>query len=88
VRVDCRSSRCTAAPPYIDNASAKALRQGAIDGDRLPAVDAVLARVRRFKPSYAEGYIPRTAPKQRRIDPPVQAGTGYRRLSELDPPKP
>lgn len=55
-----------------------------LDAAGLPAVDAVLARIRRFRPSYAEGYIPRTAPKQRRIDPPVQVGTGYRRLSELD----
>ncbi|WP_165070404.1 HD domain-containing protein [Paludisphaera rhizosphaerae] len=57
-----------------------------LDAAQLPDVDAVLARIRRFKPSYAEGYIPRTAPKQRRIDPPVQVGTGYRRLSELDAP--
>lgn len=55
-----------------------------LDAAGIPAVDAVLARIRRFRPSYAEGYIPRTAPKQRRIDPPVQVGTGFRRLSELD----
>jgi HD superfamily phosphohydrolase len=54
-----------------------------LDAAKLPAVDAVLARIRRFDPTYAEAYDPKIAPKQRRIDPPVQVGSTYQRLSEL-----
>ncbi|AMV37614.1 HD domain-containing protein [Planctomyces sp. SH-PL62] len=55
-----------------------------LDAAGLPAVDAILARIRRFDPACAEGYAPRISPKQRRIDPPVQVGSTFRLLSELD----
>ncbi|MDG3005173.1 HD domain-containing protein [Paludisphaera mucosa] len=54
-----------------------------LDAARIPAVDAVLSRIRRFDPALAEDYAPRIAPKQRRIDPPVQVGSGFQRLSHL-----
>lgn len=54
-----------------------------LDAAGLPEVDAVLGRIRRFDPAYAVGYAPKTAPKQRRIDPPVVEGAGFRRLSEM-----
>lgn len=55
-----------------------------LDAAGLPAVDAILARIRRFDPASAEGYAPKISPKQRRIDPPVQVGSTFRLLSELD----
>jgi HD superfamily phosphohydrolase len=54
-----------------------------LDAAGLPEVDAVLGRLRRFDPSYAVGYVPMIAAKQRRIDPPVVVGEGFRPLSEL-----
>ena len=54
-----------------------------LDAAKVPEVDAVLARIRRFDPSYAEGYVPKISPKQRRIDPPVKVGSSFQRLSEL-----
>jgi HD superfamily phosphohydrolase len=51
----------------------------------IPEADAVLRRLRRFDPAYAAGYVPKIAAKQRRIDPPVVFGEGFRRLSELPP---
>lgn len=54
-----------------------------LDAARIPEVDAVLGRIRRFDPAYAVGYVPKTSPKQRRIDPPVVEGAGFRRLSEM-----
>jgi len=54
-----------------------------LDAAREPEIDAILARVRRFRPEYLEGYEPRIPAKQRWLDPPVRAGATYRRLSEL-----
>lgn len=54
-----------------------------LDAAGIPEVDAVLGRIRRFNPAYAVGYAPKTVPKQRRIDPPVVEGAGFRRLSEM-----
>lgn len=54
-----------------------------LDAARVPKIDAVLARIRRFRPEYLEGYEPRIPAKQRWLDPPVRTGTTYRRLSEL-----
>lgn len=54
-----------------------------LDAAGLPEVDAVLGRIRRFDPALAAGYVPRVAAKQRRIDPPVAFGAGFRPLSEV-----
>jgi len=55
-----------------------------LDAARIPEVDAVLARIRRFDPALARDYRPKVSPKQRRIDPPVQVGSSFQRLSEMD----
>lgn len=59
-----------------------------LDAAGIPEVDSVLRRLRRFDPARAAGYVPRIAAKQRRIDPPVVFGEGFRRLSELPEAEP
>ncbi len=54
-----------------------------LDAAGLPEVDAVLSRIRRFDPAYLEGYVPRIAAKQRRIDPPVAVDSWFLPLSVL-----
>jgi HD superfamily phosphohydrolase len=77
----------------------EAFRLGVIDeSDLLTDDDAVLAKldaaaselialklatIRNFHPARTEGYLPRVIPKERWLDPPVQAGSAFRRMSEL-----
>jgi len=52
---------------------------------RSPAIEAKLHRISQFRPVMLEGFTPRVIPKTRWIDPPVVAGKGYLRLSEIEP---
>jgi hypothetical protein len=54
-----------------------------LDGAKSRLVSEKLDRVLRFGPSRIEGYAPRVTPKVRWLDPPVQVGSGFVRLSEL-----
>lgn len=48
-----------------------------------PLIRSKLDRITGFRPELLEGYTPSIVPKERRIDPPVIVGDGWRRLSEL-----
>ena len=62
-----------------DDASVMAI----LDTSGNPLIAEKLDRIIRFRPERLEGYIPRVIPKNRWLDPPVQVGASYRRLSEL-----
>jgi hypothetical protein len=70
-------------------AQADLLRDDAHVLDRLHAagssvIEAKLDHIRHFDSARMVGFVPKVVPKNRWIDPPVIAGTGFRRLSELD----
>jgi HD superfamily phosphohydrolase len=76
-----RLGRLTRADLYEDDAHVL---------DRLRAagsllIDAKLDAITRFRPERLDGYVPRVIPKVRWLDPPVQVGAGFKRLSELEP---
>lgn len=48
-----------------------------------PQIAEKLDRILNFRPDSIEGYVPKVAPKIRWLDPPVQVGSSFRRLSEL-----
>ena len=48
-----------------------------------PLILAKLDHVRHFRPARLNGFVPKVVPKVRWLDPPVQVGTTFRRLSEL-----
>jgi HD superfamily phosphohydrolase len=54
-----------------------------LDASASTLIATKLAQIRRFDPSRVEGYRPRVVPKARWLDPPVQVGEGFRRMSEL-----
>jgi uncharacterized protein len=54
-----------------------------LDAASSPLIDRKLAAIRDFHPSRIDGYVPRVVPKQRWLDPPVQTGATYRRMSEF-----
>jgi hypothetical protein len=54
-----------------------------LDAAPSPLIAGKLAAIRHFDPARVVGYVPRVIPKERWLDPPVQTGDGYRRLSEL-----
>jgi len=54
-----------------------------LDAAHSPRIAEKLSKIRHFEVSQVEGYRPRVVPKQRRLDPPVLVGDGWRRLSEL-----
>jgi hypothetical protein len=49
-----------------------------------PLITAKLEAVRRFRPESLSGYQPRVIPKERWLDPPVQTGQTFERLSVLE----
>jgi hypothetical protein len=50
---------------------------------RSPLISEKLDHILHFRPDRVEGYVPQIIPKNRWLDPPVQVGSGFRRLSEL-----
>ncbi|HKM57026.1 MAG TPA: HD domain-containing protein [Isosphaeraceae bacterium] len=54
-----------------------------LDAAGIPLIAAKLQTIRCFHPWRIEGYTPRVIPKERWLDPPVEVGTSFRRLSEL-----
>ena len=54
-----------------------------LDAASSPLIDRKLAAIRDFDPSRIDGYVPRVVPKERWLDPPVQTGSTYRRMSEF-----
>jgi HD superfamily phosphohydrolase len=48
-----------------------------------PLIAEKLDRIVHFRPDRLEGYRPRVIPKNRWLDPPVQVGSSYKKLSEL-----
>jgi hypothetical protein len=48
-----------------------------------PLIDKKLRHIFQFDPAGLNGYIARVVPKARWIDPPVQLGSTFRRLSEM-----
>jgi uncharacterized protein len=48
-----------------------------------PLIEEKLDRLHHFRPAMLIGFVPRVVPKNRWLDPPVKAGDGFRRLSEL-----
>jgi hypothetical protein len=67
-----------------DDASVMAVLEASVN----PRIAEKLDRVVHFRPERLEGYSPRVIPKNRWLDPPVQVGSSYRKLSELIPPLP
>jgi hypothetical protein len=51
---------------------------------RSPLIEEKLGHVLQFRPESVAGYAPRVVPKNRRLDPPVRVGPGFKRLSELE----
>ena len=49
-----------------------------------PLIAAKLDAVRHFRPEFLNGYLPRVVPKERWLDPPVQTGQSFERLSVLE----
>jgi hypothetical protein len=54
-----------------------------LDAASSPLISRKLATIRNFHPEQIEGYSPRVIPKERWLDPPVQVGFTFRRMSEL-----
>jgi hypothetical protein len=54
-----------------------------LDASSSPLIAAKLALIRNFHPARIAGYNPRVIPKERWLDPPVQMGSTFRRMSEL-----
>jgi len=54
-----------------------------LDASRIPIVARTLEKIRRFRPETAEGYVPRIAPKQRWLDPPIVVDGAIRLTSEF-----
>jgi hypothetical protein len=51
---------------------------------RSPLIEEKLDHITRFSPDNMLGHVPRVAPKNRWLDPPVKIGDGFRLLSEID----
>jgi len=49
-----------------------------------PLIEEKLAHVTDFRAERTAGFLPRVAPKNRWLDPPVKVVSGFRRLSEID----
>jgi HD superfamily phosphohydrolase len=49
-----------------------------------PRIAEKLDHILHFRPERLEGFVPRVEPKMRWLDPPVEVGPGFRRLSELE----
>ncbi|SIO13078.1 hypothetical protein SAMN05444166_2615 [Singulisphaera sp. GP187] len=62
-----------------DDASVMAILEASAN----PLIAEKLDRIVCFRPERLEGYTPRVIPKTRWLDPPVQVGASYRKLSEL-----
>jgi hypothetical protein len=55
-----------------------------LDASGSPLIAGKLALIRNFHPARIAGYNPRVIPKSRWLDPPVQVGSTFRRMSEWD----
>jgi uncharacterized protein len=62
-----------------DDAQVMARLQGANN----PLIASKLNHILHFREDRLEGFLPRVIPKTRWIDPPVQVGSTFRRLSEI-----
>ena len=64
---------------FADDAHVLALLRSASS----PLIDEKLRRIFHFDPAYLNGYAVRIFPKERWLDPPVQVGSTFQRLSEI-----
>jgi len=71
------------AKQYSDFAARAPVLLAKLDAVSSPLISRKLATIRNFHTKLIEGYSPRVIPKQRWLDPPVQNGSTFRRMSEL-----